>query len=151
MKEFLAVTLIVFKVVFKTVLFPFAFVFLLILSKFKVSLVYNVYVHNVIKAFESNGDMSNYPVLTVIYYFTGLLNNETLLRVIRIFVSRTMTPLEIIQNTPSDNKHRIRIILMCREWVIKLGDLGFVNMITDSANSVKLVQEISNLEIRQEF
>ena len=61
MKEFLAVTLIVFKVVFKTVLFPFAFVFLLILSKFKVSLVYNVYVHNVIKAFESNGDMSNYP------------------------------------------------------------------------------------------
>ena len=151
MKEFLAVTLIVFKVVFKTVLFPFAFVFLLILSKFKVSLVYNVYVHNVIKAFESNGDMSNYPVLTVIYYFTGLLNNETLLRVIRIFVSRTMTPLEIIQNTPSDNKHRIRIILMCREWVIKLGDLGFVNMIPDSANSVKLVQEISNLEIRQEF
>lgn len=151
MKEFLAVTLIVFKVVFKTVLFPFAFVFLLILSKFKVSLVYNVYVHNVIKAFESNGDMSNYPVLTVIYYFTGLLNNETLLRVIHIFVSRTMTPLEIIHNTPSDNKHRIRIILMCREWVIKLGELGFVNMIPDSANSVKLVQEISNLEIRQEF
>jgi hypothetical protein len=74
-----------------------------------------------------------------------------MLQVVRMFASKTITPLEIIQNTPSDNEYRIKLILICRELVVKLDNLGFVNKLDGSRDVLALTQSISELEIRQEF
>ena len=147
MKELFQVILIVFKLM----LFPFAFVLLLVAAKIKVDLVYNVYIRNVVKAFEANGGLKGYPVLTVVCYVNELLNSESMLQVVRMFASKTITPLEIIQNTPSDNKYRIKLVLICRELVIKLDNHGFVNKLDGLRDVLALTQSISELEIRQEF
>ena len=88
MKELFQVIL----TVVKLMLFPFAFVLLLVLAKIKVDLVYNVYIRNVVKAFEANGGLKGLPVLAVVYYINELLNSESMLQVVRMSASKTITP-----------------------------------------------------------